>query len=204
MKKIILDYLLAGVAIMLLFPHLTSAQEVKQLAPELELVSGIGLSYGQVASLTPQVVFLGDYKNGWAFGPGIGLRAGIVTIDNTITDKSRDTQEEFDLTLFYRLRYTRGQFFGAVDIGAAIGLCSNDEGQWSFGSSGNASSRCRTSGIIIEPQAGLRQNRFSLSIGALVYQSDYSLTTVYGDIMKSQQIENDWAVALNIHLAYLL
>lgn len=205
--KSVLPYLLVGV-LMLLPVNQATAQEAERLAPQLELVSGVGLSYGQVVSLTPQVVFLGEYKNGWAYGPGIGLRSGLVTVSYMIVDSpalnnERDTQFETNLMLFYRVRYSSGRFFGAIDLGAAWGLLSCYDGDWTFGYQ-NINNRCRTQGLFVEPQAGVHLGRFSLSLGAMVYPSDYKLQELNGDIVSSKRKENDWAFALNLHFIYAL
>lgn len=161
----------------------------------MELVAGVGLNYGQVATVTPQIIFLGEFENGWSVGPGFGLRAGIITVKYQITDKIRETQPELDLPLFYRIRYAFGNLFTAVDLGGAFGLYSNYE---------KSTPKCRISGPFIEPQAGIHFGRFSGSLGLLFYQSDYILLERKGDMISQESFDNDQAFALTLHLAYSL
>lgn len=192
--------------LLLLTAYWASAEEAKRISPQLELVSGVGLSYGQLVSLTPQAVFLGEYESGWAFGPGFGLRSGLVTVSymkvvNPNYPDERKIQFETDLALFYRLRYSSGRFFGAIDLGAALGLLSHYHYQWSVGYR-SPDYRCRTQGPFVEPQAGIHLGRFSLALGAMIYPSDYSLSEWQGDIISTERIDDDCAFALNLHFTY--
>lgn len=182
-------------AILLLCSWTVFAEDNSKFAPQVELVAGVGLNYGQVATVTPQIIFLGDFGNGLSFGPGFGLRAGIVTVKYQITDKIRETQPELDLPLFYRIRYAFGNLFTAVDLGGAFGLYSNYE---------KSTPKCRISGPFIEPQAGIRLGRFSGSLGFLFYQSDYTIIERKGDMMDQTSFDNHQAFALTVHLAYSL
>ena len=183
------------VSILLIFSMDVFAEDNSKFAPQVELVAGVGLNYGQIATVTPQIIFLGDFGNGWSFGPGFGLRAGIVTVTYEITDRIRETQPELDLPLFYRIRYSFGNIFTAIDLGGAFGLYSNYE---------KSTPKCRISGPFIEPQAGVHLGRFSGSLGLLFYQSDYVLRERKGDMMSQETLDNDQAFALTLHLAYSL
>ena len=187
-------YLLFAI-ILLSYSWTVFAEDNSKFAPQVELVVGVGLNYGQVATVTPQIIFLGEFENGWSVGPGFGLRAGIVTVKYQITDRIRETQPELDLPLFYRIRYAFGKGFTAVDLGGAFGLYSNYE---------KSTPKCRISGPFIEPQAGIRLGRFSGSLGFLFYQSDYTIIERKGDMMDQTSFDNDPAFALTVHLAYSL
>lgn len=171
------------------------SQDWKRIT-QVELVGGAGFRFGQVASVTPQIAFLVDYGNGLSVGPGIGIRGGIITAEYQIPDKIRHTQEEIDLTLFYRFRYAWDVFFMTLDAGGVLGLYSH------YGRPN--SPKCRYSGLFIEPHAGARFGRLSFSLGVLLNPSDYRLTEVKGDMLAYTFVENALTPALTLHVGYAL
>ncbi|MBR4212462.1 MAG: hypothetical protein IKR82_00685 [Bacteroidales bacterium] len=178
------------------FVSTTGFAQAGRFIPELELTGGIGFRFGQIASVTPQISFLTDIGKGFSCGPGIGIRGGIITVDYQIPDKIRHTQEELDLTLYYRFRYAPGVFCAVLDAGGAFGLYSYDKR--------TIPSECRYSGFFVEPQVGACFNRWSLALGVLLNQTDYTQHERKGDMVFSTTTKDKLTPALTLHVGYAL
>ena len=173
------------------------AQEGK-LIPQLELTAGVGFRFGQIASFTPQISFLTDVGKGFSCGPGIGIRSGMVTVDYQTPDNIRNTQEEVNLTLYYRFRYAPGVFCAVLDAGGAFGLYSHNNR--------STPTKCKYSGLFVEPQAGACFGKWSFALGLLLNQSDYKLyERIEGDmIIDTATVVDKLTPALTLHVGYAL
>ena len=147
-----------------------SLQAQERFFYSLEVVTGVGIGRGPLATVTPQFVFQYDLGDGFRLGAGAGTRFAspclqYITKNGT---HSRTFSYELDLPVFLRLGYGKEKVYANIDAGYAVGLLSF----FGFGRIPGGKKEAGYDGFFMEPHIGLKLGpRSALALGVLVQQS---------------------------------
>lgn len=136
----------------------------------LELVAGVGVGRGPLATGAPQFVAQYDLGGGFMLGAGAGARLARPLMDYITRNGTHERVfcNEFDVPVFLRIGYGEGRYFANADIGYAIGILSLYDSDWI---PGGEKETC-FDGFFLEPRIGMRFGRHSaLAMGVLLQES---------------------------------
>ena len=147
-----------------------SVQAQSRYSSSVEIVTGVGVVWGPLATLTSQYVAQFDLGNGFMAGAGAGTRFSLPCSQHITSNGNsrRNFCLEADVPVFLRFGYGIGRFFANADAGNAIGLLSI----YGAGRTRNGNVVHCYDGLFFEPQIGWKLGRKgALSLGVLLQRS---------------------------------
>ena len=147
-----------------------SLQAQDRFLHSLEVVTGVGIGRGPLATVTPQFVTQYDLGGGFRLGAGAGTRFAMPCLQYITKNgtHSRTFCEELDIPVFLRLGYGKEKVYANIDAGYAVGLLSF----FDFGGVPGGRKEAGYDGFFVEPHIGLKLGRRSaLALGVLFQQS---------------------------------
>lgn len=158
-------------------------QAQNRFSYSFEIVGGVGVGRGPLATLTPQFVAQYELGGGFRMGAGAGTRFALPCLQY-ITENGKYSRrtfcDELDLPVFLRIGYGKEKLFANVDAGYAVALLSIYGLGWKPGGRKEA---CYN-GFFVEPHIGLKLGkRSALALGVLLQQSTVMnhMATVTGE-----------------------